>query len=103
MLPRHPNVIWELLAADAVFESLIVDGRRLPPATVKAMIHTKDPSRTMLVDRCWSLPPHLHPVDIPLAPWDCELSKNSRVGFPGTPYLAGSSLTLNRAIVNTVG
>ena len=26
MLPRHPNVIWELLAADAVFASLIVDG-----------------------------------------------------------------------------
>ena len=30
MLPRHPNVIWELLAADAVFASLIVDGHHLP-------------------------------------------------------------------------
>src|SRR5207248_2061053 len=26
MLPRHPNVIWELLAADAVLASVIVDG-----------------------------------------------------------------------------
>src|SRR5437867_4734737 len=42
MLPRHPNVIWELLAADAVFASLIVDGHHLPPATVKAMIRAKD-------------------------------------------------------------
>ena len=31
MLPRHPNVIWELLAADDVFASLIV-GRPSPPA-----------------------------------------------------------------------
>ena len=26
MLPRHPNPIWELLAADDVFMSVIVDG-----------------------------------------------------------------------------
>jgi len=41
MLPRHPNVIWELLAADALFASLIVDGHHLPPATVKSMIRAK--------------------------------------------------------------
>src|SRR6266481_5285648 len=49
MLPRHPNVIWELLAADAVFTSLIVDGHHLPPATVKSMIRAKGPDRTILV------------------------------------------------------
>ena len=30
MLPRHPNVIWELLAADAVLASVIADGHHLP-------------------------------------------------------------------------
>ncbi|PYQ93008.1 MAG: hypothetical protein DMF97_20755 [Acidobacteria bacterium] len=49
MLPRHPNVIWELLAADAVCVSLIVDGHHLPPATVKAMVRAKSPGRTILV------------------------------------------------------
>ena len=49
MLPRHPNVIWELLAADAVFASLIVDGHHLPPATVKAMMRAKGERRTILV------------------------------------------------------
>ena len=44
MLPRHPNVIWELLAADAVFASLIVDGHHLPPSTVKAMVRAKGPA-----------------------------------------------------------
>jgi N-acetylglucosamine-6-phosphate deacetylase len=32
----------------------------------------------------------------------CELSEDGRVSLPGTPYLAGSSLTLPRAIENTV-
>jgi len=49
MLPRHPNVIWELLAADTLFASLIVDGHHLPPSTVKAMIRAKGPDRTILV------------------------------------------------------
>jgi N-acetylglucosamine-6-phosphate deacetylase len=49
MLPRHPNVIWELLGADALFASLIVDGFHLPPATVKSMIRAKGLDRTMLV------------------------------------------------------
>ena len=35
MLPRHPNFIWTLLAADPVAASFIVDGHHLPAATVK--------------------------------------------------------------------
>ena len=31
-----------------------------------------------------------------------ELSADGRVSLPGTPYLAGSALTLDRAIANTV-
>jgi len=31
-----------------------------------------------------------------------ELSADGRVSLPGTPYLAGSALTLDRAIGNTV-
>ena len=31
-----------------------------------------------------------------------ELGPDGRVSLPGTPYLAGSSLTLDRAIANTV-
>ena len=49
MLPRHPNVIWELLAADALVASFIVDGHHLPPATVKAMVRAKGIGRTILV------------------------------------------------------
>src|SRR6185503_543562 len=48
-LPRHPNPIWELLAADDVFASLIVDGHHLPRATVRAMVRAKGTARTILV------------------------------------------------------
>ena len=33
---------------------------------------------------------------------DAELGADGRVSLPGTPYLAGSSLTMDRAIGNTV-
>src|SRR5208283_5645720 len=48
-LPRHPNFIWEQLAADDLFASFIADGHHLPPATVKAMIRAKTPQRAFLV------------------------------------------------------
>jgi len=101
MLPRHPNVIWELLAADAVFASLIVDGHHLPPATVKAMIRAKDPSRTILVTDAVAAAAS-GPGRYTVGDVECERGEDGRVSLPGTPYLAGSSLTLDRAIVNTV-
>jgi N-acetylglucosamine-6-phosphate deacetylase len=101
MLPRHPNVIWELLAADAVFASLIVDGHHLPPATVKAMIRAKDPSRTILVTDAVAAAAS-GPGRYTVGDVACERGEDGRVSLPGTPYLAGSSLTLDRAIVNTV-
>src|SRR5919108_4718121 len=41
MLPRHDNYIWEQLAADDLWASLITDGFHLPPAVVKCMVRVK--------------------------------------------------------------
>jgi N-acetylglucosamine-6-phosphate deacetylase len=101
MLPRHPNVIWELLAADAVFASFIADGHHLPPATVKAMVRAKTVARSILVTdaiAAAACPPGRYTI----GGVDCELGVDGRVSLPGTPYLAGSALTLDRAIVNAV-
>jgi N-acetylglucosamine-6-phosphate deacetylase len=43
MLPRHPNFLWEQLAADELLAGLIVDGHHLPAATVKSMVRAKTP------------------------------------------------------------
>lgn len=101
MLPRHPNVIWELLAADALVASLIVDGHHLPPATVKAMVRAKGPGRTILVTDAVAAA-GCGPGRYTIGAVDCERGEDGRVSLPGTPYLAGSSLTLDRAIANAV-
>ncbi len=100
MLPRHPNVIWEQLAADALFASLIVDGHHLPPATVKAMVRAKGPGKTMLVTDAIAAA-GCAPGMYTIGAVNCELGVDGRVSLPGTPYLAGSGLTLDRAIANT--
>jgi N-acetylglucosamine-6-phosphate deacetylase len=101
MLPRHPNTIWELLAADTVFASFIVDGHHLPPATVKAMIRAKGIDRSILVTDAVAAA-GCAPGTHTLGGVTTELSADGRVSLPGTPYLAGSALTLDRAIANTV-
>jgi N-acetylglucosamine-6-phosphate deacetylase len=101
MLPRHPNVIWELLAADALFASFIVDGHHLPATTVKAMVRAKGANRTILVTDAVAAA-GCAPGIWTLGGVRCELTENGRVSLPGTPYLAGSALTMNRAIANVV-
>jgi N-acetylglucosamine-6-phosphate deacetylase len=114
VLPRHPNVIWELLAADGVTASFIVDGHHLPAATVKAMVRAKGVARTVLVTDAMaaagcsfarSARASAERSDerrYMLGDVECELGDDGRVSLPGTPYLAGSSLTLDRAVANTV-
>lgn len=101
MLPRHPNVIWEVLAADALFASLIVDGHHLPASTVTAMIRAKGPSRTILITDAGAAagcPPGRYTI----GGATCVLGADGRVSLPGTPYLAGSALRLNDAMAKTV-
>jgi len=101
MLPRHPNAIWTLLAADGVTASFIVDGHHLPDVTVKTMIRAKTPSRSILVTDAMAAagsPPGIYAIGEVRA----ELDHTGRVSLPGTPYLAGSALTMPQAIANTV-
>jgi N-acetylglucosamine-6-phosphate deacetylase len=101
MLPRHPNTIWELLAADAVFASFIVDGHHLPGSTVKAMIRAKGIERSILVTDAIAAA-GCAAGRYTIGGVACELAENGRVSLPGTPYLAGSGLTMDRAVANTV-
>ena len=101
MLPRHPNAIWTLLAADSVAASFIVDGHHLPDVTVKTMIRAKTPGRSILVTDAMAAagsPPGRYSIG---QVWG-ELDDTGRVSLPGTPYLAGSALTMPEAIANAV-
>ena len=101
LLPRHPNPIWELLAADGVLASLIVDGHHLPASTVKAMVRAKGARRTILVSDAVAAAGEA-PGEYSLGGQRCNLSADGRVSLAGTSYLAGSSLTLAAAIGHAV-
>jgi N-acetylglucosamine-6-phosphate deacetylase len=101
LLPRHPNFIWEQLAADELSASFIVDGHHLPPATVKAMIRAKTLSRSILVTDAIAAA-GCAPGMFVLGETTVELSAAGRVAEPGKPWLAGSALTMDRAVANTV-
>lgn len=100
-LPRHPNFLWEQLAADELTAGFIVDGHHLPPATVKAMIRAKTPARSVLVTDAIAAA-GCPPGRYKLAGSEVELSTTGRVAANGAGTLAGSALTLPVAIANTV-
>lgn len=98
-LPRHRNYIQMQLAADALMASLIVDGHHLPAYVVKNMIRCKGLDRVILITDAMAAaaaPPGQYRLGEVLA----EVGPNGYVRLPGTPYLAGSALTMDRAIDN---
>ena len=101
VLPRHPNVIWEQLAADELFASFIADGHHLPPATLKSMVRAKQPSRSILVTDATAAA-GCRPGLYTLGETRVEVTAAGRVSTPGAPHLAGSALAMHQAVANTV-
>ena len=100
-LQRHHNYVYQQLAADELWASLIVDGHHLPPELVKIFVRAKRPERTVLVSDAahWAgLPPGIYP-------WghcDVEVRADGWIGVVGQPRLAGSGLMLPRGVENVV-
>lgn len=100
-LPRHPNYIWEQLAADELWAGLVPDGYHLPPATLKCLIRAKGAHRCVLttdVTGVAGLPPGKYFVQNRYV----ELLPGGPVLLSGTPFLAGSALHLNDGVANAM-
>jgi N-acetylglucosamine-6-phosphate deacetylase len=50
MLPRHPNYIWEQLAQDALWASVIADGFHLSEAVLKVVLKVKGNQMVLVSD-----------------------------------------------------
>jgi N-acetylglucosamine-6-phosphate deacetylase len=101
LLPRHPNYIWEQLAADELWASIICDGHHLPPAVIRCIVRVKTPARTVLTCDASSLagvPPGRY------REWgqDIDVLPEGKIVVAGTPYLAGSWAFLDRCIGRVV-
>ena len=89
MLPRHENYIWEQLAADGLWASMIADGHHLPQTVMRCILRVKTPQRMILTCDASSLagsPPGKY------RQWeqDLEILPSGKIVVSGTPYLAGS-------------
>jgi N-acetylglucosamine-6-phosphate deacetylase len=90
VLPRHANPVWEQLAEDGLWASVIADGHHLPAAVLQVVRRAKTPGRLLLTCDASSLaglPPGRYRI------WGGEYEVAvGRVVVPGTPYLAGSAV-----------
>jgi N-acetylglucosamine-6-phosphate deacetylase len=101
VLPRHDNYIWEQLAADELWASIICDGHHLPPAVVRCLVRVKTPARTILT--CDSSPlAGLPPGRYRNWEQEFEVLPGGKVVVPGTSYLAGSGAFTDVCIGNAV-
>jgi N-acetylglucosamine-6-phosphate deacetylase len=101
LLPRHDNYIWEQLADDDLWASIIPDGHHLPPAVVKCIVRAKGVSRTLLTCDAGSLagmPPGRY------REWDTDLEvlPSGKIVVGGTPFLAGSGHFTDTCVANAI-
>ena len=99
MLPRHSNHIQVQMAQDELMASIICDGHHLPHYFVQNLVRAKGPDKVILITDATSAagsPPGRYSMgDLEL-----EAGTDGVLRLPGTPYLAGSTLTMDRAVMN---
>ncbi len=101
LLPRHPNYLWEQLADDLLAASFIVDGFHLPPSFLKVALRAKGLERSLLVTDA-VMPAGCPPGVYKLGEVEVELHGDGSVRLAGGSRLAGSALTMDRAIANVM-
>jgi N-acetylglucosamine-6-phosphate deacetylase len=101
LLPRHRNLIEKQLAADQLMASIIVDGIHLSPDVVKNYVWTKGIDRMVLTTDSMAgagAPPGRYTLgDI-----EVEVGSDRAARSVSTSRLAGSTLTMDRAITNVI-
>ena len=102
LLPRHPNYLWDQLADDRLWASLIVDGHHLPAAVVKSFVRAKTPGRCILisdVSGMAGLPPGQYQANHA----EVELLADGRLVVAGQrQILAGASRPIGAGIANAM-
>jgi N-acetylglucosamine-6-phosphate deacetylase len=101
VLPRHENYIWEQLADDDLWASIICDGHHLPPSVVRCIVRVKTPVRLVLTCDASSL------AGLPAGRYrewdqDFDILPTGKIVVAGTSYLAGSGDFTDRCVDNVI-
>jgi N-acetylglucosamine-6-phosphate deacetylase len=101
LLPRHDNYLWEQLADDELWASIICDGHHLPPAVVRCIVRVKTPQRTILTCDASSLaglpPGHYRE-------WEQEFDilPQGKIVVSNSAYLGGSWAFTDQCLGNVM-
>lgn len=98
-IARHPNYIWEQLATDELYATIIADGHHLPPSVVKCFARIKGPDRLALVSDAVALGGLAPGV---YSDGRHEVLPSGKVVLAGTPYLAGAGHLLETGVANAL-
>lgn len=101
VLPRHPNYIWEQLAEDKLWASVIGDGFHLPASVLRCILAVKSASRTILTCDAAGLA-GVPPGTYRTASGTFEVLDDGRIVIAGQrTLLAGSALTTEQCVFRT--
>jgi N-acetylglucosamine-6-phosphate deacetylase len=101
LLPKTGNCLWDQLADDRLAASFIVDGFHLPSPFLNVALRAKGLERSILVTDA-VMPAACPPGAYRLGELDVELHADGSVRLAGETRLAGSALTMDRAIANVM-
>ncbi len=101
VMRRHPNYIWDQLAEDRLMADFIVDGIHIGAAFLKTALRTKGIEHSVLVTDA-SAPAGAAPGRYHLGEQAVDLTEDNRVVLAGTEKLAGSALSMDRAVENVI-
>ena len=101
LILRHPNPFQKQLTMDGLMASIIPDGIHLPDYLVRNIVRAKTPDRILLCTDAISgaaQPPGRYR----LADLEIEAGEDGRTRLVGTDSLAGSTLSIPKAINNMI-
>jgi len=101
MMHRHVNPVMAQLGEDRLVACLIADGIHLPPEVLHIYWRAKGAKNCVIVTDSMAAagaPPGRYTISDMVV----EVGRDRVVRQPGSPNFAGSSLTMDRAVANTV-
>ncbi|MDQ2774937.1 MAG: amidohydrolase family protein [Acidobacteriota bacterium] len=101
VLNKTRNYIWDQLIQDRLTASFIVDGIHLPSSFLRAALRVKGIEHSVLVTDA-VMPALCAPGPYKLGQVDVELKDDGSVVLLGGTRLAGSTLTMDHAVGNSV-
>jgi N-acetylglucosamine-6-phosphate deacetylase len=101
LIPRYQNLIQKQLAMDPLMASIITDGIHLPHDVVKNYVLAKGLDRIVLTTDSMAAA-GASPGRYTLGDLEVEVGPDRTARLVGTSRLAGSTLTMDRAITNVI-